>query len=112
MDFDWKAWSDLAHADPEAFETKRREAIAALIDAAPPEHRRRLEGLQFRIDMERARSRHPLGACVRVSNLMWSSLLDLQRALEQLQGQVTEHRSTVAHAVPKSAEVVPFPRHT
>jgi hypothetical protein len=110
MDFDWKAWSDLARNDPEAFEARRRESIAALIDSAPAEHRRRLEGLQFRIDLERTRSRHPFGACVRLSNLMWKSLLEMQSALEDLQAQLTEHGRLTTREPPATAEVVPFPR--
>lgn len=71
--FDFDAWASLARDDPEAFEARRRGLIDQLIERAQPRQRRRLLGLQFRIDMERRRSRTPMAACVRIQELMWES---------------------------------------
>ncbi|MDY6941550.1 MAG: DUF3135 domain-containing protein [Pseudomonadota bacterium] len=68
--FDFDTWADLAKSDPQAFEARRCEEIERLIGSASAANRCRLRGLQFRIDMERRRSRTPIGGCVRLSHLM------------------------------------------
>lgn len=69
--FDFEAWAELAKRDPEAFETQRKQIIDDFIASAPESLRRRLEGFQWRIDMERERCDNPLQACIRISNMMW-----------------------------------------
>ena len=71
--------------------------------------RRRLKGLQFRVDLERRRAPTPLAATIRISEMMCRSLADL-------------HASFVTPAAPDEAaeesltasgvldNVVPFPR--
>lgn len=63
-------WSNLAKIDPERFERERKEAIEAVISNAPEHLQRRLIGLQWRIDMERARASNPLSAAVRLHKMM------------------------------------------
>jgi len=70
MDFDFDKWAQLARQDPDAFEALRKEAIEEGLKALPPDTQRRLKGLQFRIDMERRRSKTPLDSCIRLSNMM------------------------------------------
>jgi hypothetical protein len=82
-DFDFDAWAALAREDPEEFELRRRAAIDALI-ASSPESRRRLEGMQFRIDMERRLAHTPLKACLRLSEMMWDAFLELKPALAEM----------------------------
>lgn len=109
MDFDWETWSALARNDPEAFEQRRIQATEALIASAPEQQRERLKALQCRIDLERRRSSSPLGACIRLSNLMWERFNELQQALNTLSGQ---DRAVSAALPPKpapSARIVPFP---
>lgn len=72
--FDFDSLAKLAQNDPEAFEAKRQEMIANLIDGAPEELRQRLVGFQWRIDMERQRCDNPLQACIRISNMMWDMI--------------------------------------
>lgn len=108
MDFD--RWSALARHNPEAFESMRQAAISALIESAPPESRKRLRRLQWRIDQERRLSRSSLGACVRISNMMWDSLAGsggLLDRLEQLRA-VAGHRSGPAVDACPKAKVIPF----
>ena len=81
MEFDFDKWAQLARDDPAEFERQREATLRATIAAAPSEHRQRLEGLQFRLNMERQRSISPLGACVRMNSLMWAGFHRLRKEL-------------------------------
>ena len=72
---DFEQWADLAESDPAAFEKLRREAIEAYIASVPEPNRERLRCLQWRIDQERRMARTPLGACIRLSRMMWHTVL-------------------------------------
>ena len=86
MEFDIEEWQRLAREDPEAFERKRKATIEAVIAEAPAEHRQRLRGLQFRIDLERRRAKTALGAAIRLQSMMWERLMELREALLVLSG--------------------------
>ncbi len=73
LDFD--TWADLARTDPDEFERMRLEAIDAFIESVPERNRERLRRFQWRIDVERRRAKTPLAACIRLSSMMWQSLL-------------------------------------
>jgi hypothetical protein len=113
--FDFDEWARLARTDPFAFEARRLAIIESYLRQFPPPDQRRLRGLQFRIDMERRRARTPMAACLRLSAMMWDSLLGthgLKTALEQLLGQL-DCPSTVAHpatARTTSARILSFRR--
>ncbi len=68
---DRQYWSKLAIEDPERLERERKEAIEEILSGAPDGGRERLERLQWRIDVERARASNPLSSCLRVSRMMW-----------------------------------------
>ncbi len=70
MQFDFDAWTRLARRDPAAFEVQRTRMIERIIESADDDQRRRLRGLQFRIDMERRRARNPMDACMRLNRMM------------------------------------------
>lgn len=109
MEFDWDAWSDLARSDPAAFEEKRKQAIADLIATMPEAHRQRLRGLQARIDLERRRSSSALGACIRISNLMWESFAELQEALDVLTAALKPGGAPPPALQPvTNAQILPF----
>ena len=78
----------LATEDPEAFERERRRLVEELIENAPAAHQQRLRGLQWRVDTVREHAPTPLGACLRISSMMWEritgpgGLLDAYAALE------------------------------
>ena len=55
-------------------ESLRQALIRDLIDQAPDHIQRRLEGLQFQIDMERRRCANPMAACIKISGMMHDSL--------------------------------------
>lgn len=121
-DFDFEVWARLAREDPEEFERRRRAAIDAVI-VSSPQNRRRLEGVQFRIDMERKLAHTPLKACLRVSEMMWDSFLELRSELAELSSRASSppprprlelvrvgESEPAASAVPSapSAIVLPF----
>jgi hypothetical protein len=72
--FDFDAWAQLAKTDPPAFEARRKALIEQTIECAQPHQRERLRRLQWKVDQIRDRSSHPLGACVKISDMMWNSL--------------------------------------
>ncbi len=105
MEFDFDKWAQLARDDPAGFERQRDATLRALIATAPPEHRQRLEGLQFRLNMERQRSGTPLGASVRMNSLMWAGF-------HRLRNELNAAARTLAASQPAraSAEVISFDR--
>ena len=106
MEFDFDKWARLAKDDPAEFERQREATLRAMIAAAASEHRQRLERLQFRLDLERQRSRSPLGSCLRLNSLMWSGFHRLRRELNAAVGGVQE-------AEPRerpSAQVISLPQ--
>jgi hypothetical protein len=73
---------DMARNDPEGLETLRRSLTDAVIAGASSEStRRRLQGLQFRVDLERRRAGTPLAAAIRISEMMCHSLASLHASL-------------------------------
>lgn len=95
---------DMARNDPEGLETLRRSLTNAVITTARSEQsRRRLRGLQFRVDLERRRASSPLAAAIRISEMMCRSLADLHASLVTPLDQPAQTRELVGN-------VVPFPR--
>jgi hypothetical protein len=84
--FDFDRWAELAKADPQVFEAWRLALIEETIAGAPADCRQRMRGLQFRIDLERRRARTPLKACMRISSLMWQSVMGEDGLLDALNG--------------------------
>lgn len=107
--FDFEAWSNLARADPQAFEKLRREMVEALIQTAPESLRPRLHGLQWRIDMERGRYKHPLKSCISLFNMMWDSVYGDHGLLWALQSLHLAAHDQDADPEPALAQVIPFP---
>ncbi len=88
VDFD--ALSILAQTDPGSFEVLRTQTIAAAIARAPVAARPRLQRLQWRIDRVREHARTPLAACIRISDMMWRALHDLDRLYQCLDETVND----------------------
>jgi hypothetical protein len=84
-DFNFDNWRQLAQEDPEAFEVARTGLVCELIEQAPEEFRQRLEGLQWRIDMVRRQARTPMAAYLKISNMMWESVLGKNGLVEHLE---------------------------
>lgn len=98
---------DMAQNNPEQLEKLRAELCDQFIREAPEEHRRRLRGLQFRIDMERQRAKSPMAACIAISGMMHDSFDRLRQVLNEAAGNAPTLKSEQeAEAVP--AKVLPF----
>ena len=109
--FDFDEWSRLAKSDPAAFEARRLALIEEYLGQFAPLDQRRLRGLQFRIDMERRRARTPMAACLRLSSMMWDSVLGnrgLKNAMERLLGSSRTTASPARHSPAASARILPF----
>jgi Protein of unknown function (DUF3135) len=95
--------AELGRRDPKALQALGRLLTDDVIKQAPrPASRRRLEGLKFRIEMERRRAPNPLAACARLSQLMFQSLSELHAVLNEPDG----YRK---HNEPSSGTVLGFP---
>lgn len=76
----------MAKEDPERLETLRKEMVQEIIEAAPTEdQKRKLRGLQFRIDMERTKAKTPLASCIKISSMMRESFVKLKDEIQKLQ---------------------------
>lgn len=78
---DFNTLRELAEKNPEALEELRQREVQALIEQAPEQMRRRLEGIQFQIDAKRQIASNPMDACIAVSSMMHESFNDLRMAL-------------------------------
>jgi hypothetical protein len=72
----------MARNDPQRLENLRLKLTRSVIEGAATEQKRkRLEGLQFRVDVERKRARSPLAATIKISEMMCHSLAELHRSM-------------------------------
>lgn len=113
--FDFDDWSRLAKDDPSAFEARRLALIEEFLRQFPQPDQRRLRGLQFRIDMVRRRARTPMGACLKISSMMWESLLGsrgLKTALDTLLAYPAHPGPAISTGLATSARVIPFRKPT
>ena len=96
---------DMARNEPDRLEKLRCQLTKHVINGAESEEkRRRLEGVQFRIDMERRRAGSPLAATIRISEMMCHSLADLHKSMvTPLAEELPEP------ACPPQANVLKFP---
>ena len=111
---DFTQWSNLAQQDINSFESMRLAAIEEFIESAPERQQHRLRCLQWRIDQERRLSRSPMGACIRISRMMWESLMGedgLVSHMQQLRASCEKgDYSTKPHSY--QATVIPIrPKH-
>lgn len=103
--WDFNDWMTLSRSDPIAFEERRRRVIEEAIARAPQHMQPRLRARQWHIDIERSRTRNPLSACIRLSNMMWKMVCGrqgLMAAIDNLTGD--------AHFPRQSANVILFVR--
>lgn len=79
--------------DPDSLEEIRSELTERLLDRVPDETRRRLEGLQFRINMELRRARTPQARCLKLSTMMHDSIVELNHCLHNPEEALRRHES-------------------
>jgi hypothetical protein len=106
--FEFESWLALAQADPPEFERRRRHAVERVIESARAPAR--LRGLQFRIDMERRRSRTPYKSCLRLYQMMWDSFTDLDDMLNWYT-RAGPSSSGRTGPVRGPAKIIPFRKH-
>jgi len=85
VDFD--QFTELAKSDPEAFEAKRAEVIEQVIQSMPAHKQHRMRCLQWKIDQVRKQAGNPMAACIKLSEMMWDSLVGpggLREVLERI----------------------------
>ena len=86
LDFDY--WCDLAKNDPESFEAARKQEIDQYISGLKTEELQdRMRRLQWRINMERKRSKNPMDSAIRLYDMMWDSVGKNFEAIQDLSEQ-------------------------
>jgi len=106
---------ELARNNPEKLEEIRQQMSAEILADATPSVRAKLEGLNFRIDMERQRCKNPLQSCMRITALMHDSFdrmreeLDILVAPQPPQLRVV-NQSPINDSGLQEGNVVPFKR--
>jgi len=104
-------WAALASTDPDEFEQRRQVCIEQFINRYPLSRQRRLRGLQFRIDMERKKARTPLGACIKLSSMMWDTITGDKGLVSTIKLLIEPNLSAVSKLNPvkqKSADILYF----
>ena len=93
----------LAKLDPDALEILRVSLCNQIIDSAHEKNKKRLKGLQFKINTIRAYSKSNIALCVKLAAMMNDSLNELNLALTQPQERLQAYTS-------HTAQIIPFPR--
>lgn len=94
LDFNFDEWVRLAQEDPDAYENMRKEMIEQVIENTSPEIKRRMQGLQWQIDQIRTTAANPMASCLKISQMMWDSVLGdngLLQHMEKLNNPDTMH---------------------
>ncbi|AUM11867.1 DUF3135 domain-containing protein [Ketobacter alkanivorans] len=101
---------EMAQRDPEQLERLRIQLCDQLIQEAPEQYRRKLRGLQFRVDMERRRAKSPMAACIAISGMMHDSFDRLRQALNDATGNASADYINTPSREVEAGKVVPFRR--
>lgn len=101
--FDFDYWSQLAKNEPAKFEGRRRAAINQTIASSPFYLKKRLQGLQWRIDMEIRRSKNPMDSCLRLNRMMLDTVYageGLIQSVRKLADATPQNRAVEAIVIP------------
>lgn len=90
----------LANEDPDAFEALREKLCGQVIERAPERSKKRLEGIQFTVDMERQRCRTNVQACLRISEMMQTALVELNKTLNKAYDTPQQTDESTADIIP------------
>jgi len=106
---DFEQWSGLAKQDPDTFEAMRLAVIEDAIASAPKDRQQRMRCLQWRIDQERRLSYSPIGACIRISQMMWENLMGDDGMVEQIDYLSKPAKNGIPDQKPRHhATIIPF----
>lgn len=100
----------LAQNDPEQLEQIRQQLTVETINAAPGYLRRRLRGLQFKIDSTRTLAKTPLAACIQLTQMMHQSFEELRGALNS--PHFAEPSVACDRVRHHNAIIIPFPQRS
>ena len=112
-EIDFDTWSEMARTDPETFELMRQAAIEAAIGSANAANQERLRRLQWRIEQERRLAHSPMAACLRLSRMMWRTVLGpggLNDRFGELRGLFSERPGAIDENPSPTGQVVAFAR--
>jgi len=109
-DFDFDYWTNLAKKDPEAFEVARKVEIEKHISGLEDATQERMRRVQWRVEMERLRSSSELDAASRIYDMMWESVGQSVRALDDLAELINPYSKARPQAENKADTVVTFAR--
>jgi len=102
---------ELAQNNPEQLETLRKTLTDEIIHHTSPRMRQKLEGINFKIDMERQRCKTPLQSCIKIAALMHDSFDQMRTELDALfQPFIIVNKKTIMPR-PYRDNVIPFDRH-
>jgi Protein of unknown function (DUF3135) len=93
---DFDSLVTLAEKHPEKLEALRHQYNQHIINAAPDSLRKKLEGLLFKIDMEKRRSKNPTQCCIKLSELMMDSFFDMQTTVRNLRSNRVSKKSIIS----------------
>ncbi len=77
-------WAQLARQDPQAFETMRTELLNEFIQNSPANQQRKLQGMQWKIELVRQRTNSPAEALAEITGMMWQSAQQLEKKQQDL----------------------------
>lgn len=89
---DFEFLAVLAKNDPVAFEEMREKIIQEFIEASGDSKQEMLIRFQWRIDQTRRQAKNPYHALIKLSEMMWKSLGQLESAQNQLVAYVFDEQ--------------------
>lgn len=111
-DFTFEEWQELYQSDPEKFEEMREDVIYGFLDSLPDKNKQILEKFQWRIDMERKRSKNPLQACIKMNEMLMKHFYSengLYKLLERLSEKTEAMREREAEKMLSEDNVISLP---
>lgn len=103
-------WVRLFNEDPEKFEQLRQEMIQQIIDDSPDTGKKRLQGLQWQIDQHRDNSNNPMSSCIKISSMMWDTVLGEEGLIENIEKLANpSDQSIPVKNTAAAADILPFP---
>ena len=110
-EFDFDYWCKLAKNDPEAFEKARSQEIdqhiSSISDSTAQE---RMKRLQWRVEMERKRSKNPMDSAIRIYDMMWEAVGKNFEAIQDLADTFNQGASKSVEGLKPQAKVLKFNR--
>jgi hypothetical protein len=104
-EFDFDEWAKLARENPDAYEDMREKMIQEVIDSTSPEIKRRMQGLQWKIDQIRSTSTNPMSSCLKISQMMWDNVLGEDGLLDHMR-QLSDPEQIPKRTDPKESATI------